>query len=118
MVDMLRFAREVFALAKVKLLRSEVCAESTSEVLTLPKWRQRDELLIKHIPIPRPLVLSGSESTYPLLHLTHLRGRGCKLGELDDMQHSVPMICNCCAIDDMPQQVADDIQGSALMWGR
>ena len=65
--DMQRFASEVFAFAKVKLLRSEVCAKGTSEVLALPKWRQRDELSIKHIPIPRPLVLSGSESTYPSL---------------------------------------------------
>jgi len=39
------FAPAIFALTKVKLLRSEVCAKGTSEVLALPKWRQRDRRL-------------------------------------------------------------------------
>jgi len=31
------------------------------------------------------------------------------------MQHFVLVICNCYAIDDIPQRVADDIQGFALI---
>ena len=38
----------------------------------------------------------------------------CIYLRLDDIQHFVLMICNSYGIDDIPQQVADDIQGLRL----